>query len=303
MCRTLVWALMFGLVAESGLSQERLLKLEVPSKFLSGTRTVRIYLPPSYAQRPGRHYPVLYLHDGQNLFSSAGTNICFGWGNWELDKTVDELSRTRKMQEVILVGIDNSAARYAEYCGQHHSPEINTNTAFENYSLFLMEELKPKVDSEYRTRPEPDNTGIMGSSLGGICSVVMAWDHPEVFSRAATLSGSFQVEGTNFLNKTLRSYQGKPKPICFYLDSGVVDFRGGDDNRNLSAGVVEEFKRIGWSNKLMYFVDSKPLTLPELAKTGLRQDKWSEAQTNQHNEFYWRLRSWRALTFLFPPNS
>ena len=243
---------------------------------------------------------MLYLNDGQNLFSSAGTNICFGWGNWELDKTMDELCRTRKMQEIILVAINNSPARYAEYCGRHHSSETETNTEFENYASFLIRELKPKIDSDYRSRPEPENTGLMGSSMGGICSIVMAWDHPEVFGRAASLSGSFQVEGSNFLNRILRAYQGKPKPIRLYLDSGVVDFTGGDDGQRLTAAVVEEFRRIGWSRTLMHYVDAKPLNLPEIAKTGLRQDKWSEAQTSQHNEFYWRLRSWRALTFLFP---
>ena len=83
----------------------------------------------------------------------------------------------------------------------------------------------------------------------------------------------------------------------------MVDFTGGDDNRAVTERVVEEFRRIGWGNGLMRYVDSKPLTLPEIAKTGLRQDKWTEAQTSQHNEFYWRLRSWRALTFVFPPIS
>jgi len=294
-------ALLFFSDGQDGLTQERFLKHEVPSKLLNATRTVRIYLPLSYDQKPNQRYPVLYLHDGQNLFSAAGTNICFGWGSWELDKTVDELYRTRRMQEIILVAIDNSPSRYAEYCGRHHSAEASANTEFENYTSFLIQELKPKIDSDYRTRPEPEHTGIMGSSLGGICSIVLAWEHPEVFGRAASLSGSFQVEGTNFLNSTLQPYQGKPKPICLYLDSGVADFTGGDDGQRLTASVVEEFRRIGWGRELMHYADAKPLNLAELEKTGLRQDKWNEAQTSQHNEFYWRLRAGRALAFLFPP--
>jgi enterochelin esterase-like enzyme len=141
----------------------------------------------------------------------------------------------------------------------------------------------------------------MGSSVGGICSIELAWEHSEVFGRAASLSGSFQVEGTNFLNNVLHPYQGKAKPTRLYLDSGVVDFTGGDDGRELTAAVVDEFRRIGWGRELMNFLDAKTLTPAELEKTGLRRDKWSETQTNQHNEFYWRLRAWRALTFLFPP--
>ncbi len=136
--------------------------------------------------------------------------------------------------------------------------------------------------------------------MGGTCSVILAWEHPEVFGKAASLSGAFQVEKTNFLNNVLRPYQGKAKPIRLYLDSGVVDFTGGDDGQKLTSAVVAEFKRIGWGKELMHFLDEKPLTLAEIEKTGLRRDKWAEAQTSQQNEFYWRLRVWRALVFLFP---
>ena len=182
-------------------------------------------------------------------------------------------------------------------------PPTHANTDFENYTSFLIRELKPRIDSEFRTRREPADTGTMGSSMGGICSVILAWEHPEVFGKAASLSGAFQVEKTNFLNNVLRPYQGKAKPARLYLDSGVVDFTGGDDGQKLTAAVVEEFKRIGWGKGLMHWVDSEPLTLSDLEKTGLRRDKWAEAQTSQHNEFYWRLRVWRALIFLFPPNN
>src|SRR5215831_20591776 len=120
MWRRSIGLLLLVIVGQSGRAEERLLKQEVASRFLGGTRTVRIYLPVSYERQSQRRFPVLYLHDGQNVFSSAGTNICFGWGNWQLDTTVDELCRTKKMREIILVAIDNSAARYAEYCGRHH---------------------------------------------------------------------------------------------------------------------------------------------------------------------------------------
>src|SRR5882724_330776 len=294
------WLLLLSLTAQA-LAEERFLKEDVASRFLNAARTVRVYLPPSYHLEPKRRYPVLYLHDGQNVFSSAGTNVCFGWGNWGLDKTVDELCQARKMQEIILVAIDNTSARYAEYCGRHRSADSDGNTEFENYASFLIQELKPMIDSHYRTQPEPANTGVMGSSLGGICSIVLAWEHPEVFGRAASLSGAFQVERTNFLSSILRPYQGKAKQTRLYLDSGVVDFTGADDGRKLTEAVAEEFRRIGWGKMLMHYVDAKPLSLPELKQAGLRQDKWPEAQTSQHNEFYWRMRVWRALTFLFAP--
>jgi len=78
---------------------------------------------------------------------------------------------------------------------------------------------------------------------------------------------------------------------------------GGDDGRQMTAAVVAELRRIGWRENLRYYVDEHPLTPDQLAATGLRRDKWNEAQTSQHNEFYWRLRAWRALTFLFPPEN
>jgi hypothetical protein len=96
-----------------------------------------------------------------------------------------------------------------------------------------------------------------------------------------------------------------------------VDFMGGDDGRVLTTQVAAELRRIGYQDRLpelkkkshplqpdtslMLFIDEKPLSESELEKTGLRRDKWKEAGTSQHNEFYWRQRVWRALEFLFPP--
>src|SRR5262249_45489724 len=78
---------------------------QVASKFLDAPRTVRVYLPLSYDRSPRRRYPVLYLHDGQNVFSTAGTNCCFGWGSWELDKTANRLIAEKRMREIIMVAV------------------------------------------------------------------------------------------------------------------------------------------------------------------------------------------------------
>jgi hypothetical protein len=100
----------------------------------------------------------------------------------------------------------------------------------------------------------------------------------------------------------LGRFDGKPKPCKIYLDCGVVDFTGGDDGRKETDAVAMELRRIGWRDgtDLMHYVDAEPLKQAELEKIGLRPDKWKEAQISQHNEFYWRLRVWRPLTFLFP---
>jgi predicted alpha/beta superfamily hydrolase len=282
---------------------------------LAESRMVRVYLPPSYETAPRHRYPVLYLHDGQNTFTTVGTNVAFGWGNWGLDATVTRLIAARKMSAIIMVAIDCGAQRYLDYRGPAYPytetaikamtrppPSPGDDTRFHQYARFLIAELKPKIDGQYRTLRGAAHTATMGSSLGGICSLALAWDHPKIFGKAASLSGSFQIEQKHFLVGILRPYSGPPKPIRLYLDSGATDFTGGDDGRQDTATVASELLRIGWRKgvNLEHFVDSIPLTAAELKQTDLRPDKWAEAQTSQHNEFYWRQRAWRPLTFLFP---
>ena len=258
-----------------------------------------MYLPPSYPDGSAR-YPVLYVHDGQNAFSTAGPHAAFGWGNWELDKTADRLIAEGRMRPIIIVAIDCNASRYREYRGP--IPGGQDNQAYVRYSRFLIDELKPKIDHEYRTLPQARNTGVLGSSMGGICSLALAWENPQVFGLAASLSGAFQVEKRFFAEKVLGSYTNQPKPIQIYVDSGISDYSGGDDGARQTAAVAGELLRIGWQpeRNLVHFVD-QPLTAEELAPHRLDAAKFAEAQRSQHNEFYWRLRAWRALTFLFPP--
>lgn len=270
-----------------------------PSEVLSTNRFYRVYLPPSYASSAER-YPVLYVHDGQNAFSTAGPHAAFGWGNWALDHTADRLIEEKKMRPIIMVAIDCNASRYREYRGPIPSPQ--DNKAYERYYRFLVEELKPAIDRQYRTLTGPENTGLLGSSMGGICSLALAWEHPNIFGRAASLSGAFQVEKQFFADKVLGSYTGTPKPIRIYLDSGITDYSGGDDGARQTEAVARALQRIGWKPgvDLMHFVD-QPLTASQLEPYRLDAGKFAEAQRSQHNEFYWRLRAWRALTFLFPP--
>ena len=137
----------------------------VHSRHLESRKTVRIYLPPSYATKSARRFPVLYVHDGQNIFSSAGPDACFGWGSWELDLTADKMAAAGKMREIIIVAIDNTRYRYQEYRG----PAVHSDSPrFRQYSNFVGKELKTRIDNEFRTLPSPAHTGVLGSSLGGI---------------------------------------------------------------------------------------------------------------------------------------
>jgi predicted alpha/beta superfamily hydrolase len=283
------------------------------SQSLTTDRFIRVYLPASYNGERKQRYPVLYVHDGQNAFSAVGDHVAFGWGNWRLDQAADQLAQAGSMREIIMVAIDCGSERYQEYRGPTatavsadwpcRDPRARTSTdLFERYSRFLGQELKPKIDREYRTQPGPRHTGSLGSSMGGVCSLALGWQAPDVFGLVASLSGAFQIERRAFL-KVLRLYTGAVKPLRIYLDSGVVDYSGGDDGRRDTEAVAQELRRIGWKDRvnLQHFVDEQPLPDSELERAGLRRDKWDEARTSQHNEFYWRLRAWRPLTFLFPP--
>ena len=298
------------LIFAAGMEAHGRIAFEGPvfSEAFGTNRMVRIYLPPGYDQSPRKRYPVLYVHDGQNAFTSAGPHAAFGWGNWQLDTTADELISSGKMRPVIMVATDCSRDRYREYLGPGYSATTGSRTnasqsAFAKYERFLINELKPKIDREFRTIRGPASTAVLGSSMGGICSLALGWEHPDVFGSIASLSGAFQVEKKSFLRNALQSYKAKPKKVRLYLDSGVVDYSGGDDGAADTKAVADELIRIGWKpgKNLLHYVDSKPLTEEQLRPFNLSAGKVKEAQTSQHNEFYWRIRAWRALTFLFPP--
>jgi predicted alpha/beta superfamily hydrolase len=288
---------MLGTVAAAG---KVVFEGNIHSEVLQTNRFVRIYLPPGYEDSKPARYPVLYVQDGQNAFSTAGPQVAFGWGNWALDTTADRLIAEKKMRPIIMVAVDCGASRYREYRGPIAAGA--DNRAYERYAEFLIHELKPNIDRDYRTLPDAAQTGILGSSMGGICSIALAWEHPQVFGAAASLSGAFQVEKEYFLERVLKSPVAKKKKVRIYLDSGTSDYTGGDDGLKQTENVRTALEQLGWkaAKDLLHFVD-QPKTAEELKPLHLAPDKFNEAQRSQHNELYWRLRAWRALTFLFPP--
>src|SRR5262245_24730789 len=122
---------------------------------LKHDRNVLVWLPISYGVRRKR-YPVLYMHDGQNLFDPA---TAFAGVPWGIDAIIDRMVRQRKIPEIIVVGIYNTPNRLKEY---------SAGEAGHQYAQFVIDELKPMIDSTYRTKPERDFTAIAGSSMGGL---------------------------------------------------------------------------------------------------------------------------------------
>ena len=153
--------------------------LESPQ--LNNKRDIFVYLPPSYHTDLERHYPVIYMHDGQNLFDPR-TSFA---GEWEVDDTIDETSR--EGVEAIVVGIPNMGAKrcneYSPFDDPKHGPAEG-----DLYLGFIVDTVKPIIDGDFRTLTDRDNTGIAGSSMGGLISLYAFFKRTDVFGFAGVMS-------------------------------------------------------------------------------------------------------------------
>lgn len=150
------------------------------------TRTVRIYTPDGYDHAPHHRFPVLFMHDGQNVFAHPESAV---FDTWCANLTLEHLVGEGRAEPWIIVGIDSGPGRLEEYSPWNES-RANVQARGEAYARFIVETLKPYVDDTYRTRQGPEWTAIMGSSLGGLMSLYLGWKYPEVFGRIGALSPS-----------------------------------------------------------------------------------------------------------------
>lgn len=169
---------------------------------LGRTRRVLVYLPADYAAQPARRYPVLYLHDGQNVFDAATSYS----GEWGVDETLDQLRRARQdATGSIVVAIDNGqqfrSDEYVPWRSEGLKGQPHQGGQGSAYVDFLAQTLKPYVDAHYRTRPDAAHTGVAGSSLGGLISVYAALKYPRVFGEVGAFSPAFWV-----CNDSLRAF-------------------------------------------------------------------------------------------------
>jgi isoamylase len=155
---------------------------QIQSPTLQGARDILVYLPPDY-HHSDAYYPVLYMHDGQNLFDEATSFSC----EWQVDETMEELSRAG--YPAIVVGIPNRGPeRLAEY--SPFADACHGGGQGEAYLAFLVETLKPQIDQSFRTLPDRLHTGMMGSSMGGLISLYAFFRHPEAFGFVGAMSPS-----------------------------------------------------------------------------------------------------------------
>lgn len=182
---------------------------EFASSILNNKRDIIVWLPIGYnpQKNPNKKYPVLYMHDGQNIMDPKTAYV---GKDWRVDETVMKLIRQKKIKEIIVVGIYNTPDRLDEYSWTEKG---------RNYLKFIVTELKPFIDSNYKTLSDKDNTAVMGSSMGGLISFYAAWHYPDIFSMAACMSSSFYYNNDKSL-KLVQSYRGKKKQVKFYIDHG-----------------------------------------------------------------------------------
>jgi len=235
---------------------------------LGNSRTLVIYLPPSYNENPLKRYPVLYMHDGQNLFDAATS--AFGT-EWQVDETINSAIAGGRMDEVIVAGVYNTANRIWEY-----TPCCDATFGgggADVYERFLIDTVKPFVDQSWRTLPGKDTTAIMGSSLGGLLSFYLARRNPGVFAKAGCMSSSFWWNNQAL---TIEVEQATSRvPVRFYIDAGTSNDGLAETTRMDSALLADGYVQ---GSTVDFFV----------------------AQGGSHNEASWAARLPTPLTWLFP---
>jgi predicted alpha/beta superfamily hydrolase len=245
------------------------------SRFLKSPRDIIVYLPPDYEADPAARYPVLYMNDGQNLFDAA---TAFLGNEWGLDETAERLIRGGEIQPLIIVGIYNTGMeRVAEYT--HIKDKRGRGGRARAYGKLVVNELKPIIDRDFRTLPDAANTGIGGSSLGGLVSLYFGLEHPEIFGKLLVMSPSVWWANTAILKEVAKMRHKIRQKI--WLDVGTQE----DAKPEICVEQVKALRDAlvakGWvlGDELAYVED----------------------EGGGHNERAWGHRSAAALQFLFPP--
>jgi len=242
------------------------------SRFLTEDRDIEVYLPEAYTNEPTRHFPVFYLHDGQNLFDGRTSYItdC----TWRAHTTADRLTREGLIEPIILVGINNTGLRRMADYTPSRDPSLRGGDG-DLYGRLLVEELKPCIDREFRTLPDPANTALGGSSLGGLISLYLGFTYPEIFSKLAVLSPSVWWNDRAIL-RTISTNRNRPN-LRIWLDMGTSEgLRHLRDTDMLHRRLLQQGWREGFD--LCY----------ERVPGGV------------HNEDAWAARFDKVLRFLFP---
>ncbi|MCS6864407.1 MAG: alpha/beta hydrolase-fold protein [Gemmataceae bacterium] len=191
---------------------------DFPSQFVRQRRRLIVWLPPGYAAEPQRRFPVFYLHDGQNLFDAATAFAGIPWG---VDESSEQLIRAGRVEPVILVGISNTPDRLNEYgprrCGSGRRDDFSRD-----YGRFVVEEVKPFIDTHYRTLREPEQTAVGGASMGGLIALHLCQWYPKVFGMCMAMSPSLWWD-REYLLRTLWVWPHWLQRCRIWLDVGTQE--------------------------------------------------------------------------------
>ncbi len=240
-------------------------------------RDVTVLLPAEYERSTRRRFPVVYLHDGQNLFNAAEGN----GGEWRVDETALALARRGLTEPVIVVGVHNAAERRVDdYTPTAMARETPTGTLrfggkADAYGRFLVEELKPFIDRTYRTDPSAGRTALGGSSLGGLVTMYLGLVYPSVYGTLLVVSPSIWWDDMMIVKRV----DGLDKRTSqrIWLDMGGNEGPGTvEQARSLRDALV----RKGWKA-------GEDLRFGEFAGAG-------------HDESAWAERFGQMLVFAFP---
>ncbi|MFP8487965.1 alpha/beta hydrolase [Gracilimonas sp. Q87] len=241
-------------------------------------RNVEVWLPPNYSTEDSS-YQVLYMHDGQNVFNPETS---YNGNDWMVDEVLTNLISENKVQKTIVVAAWNSGeTRFAEYMPDKpvDAPMLGYDKVIsDEYLKFMVQELKPFIDENYRTNPEAEYTSIMGSSMGGLISLYAIMEYPEVFGAAACLSTHWPVadNGENdFLNYIPKSLP-HPESHKIYFDYGT---RGLDGEYEVYQDQVDQIMKENGFTEGENWITKK-------------------FEGHDHKEQYWAMRVHEPLTFI-----
>jgi predicted alpha/beta superfamily hydrolase len=243
---------------------------------LDNDRTIAVYLPPGYDEHPDQRYPVLYMHDGQNVFDAKTSFIGVEWG---ADETAERLIHAGKVPPFIIVGIYNNADRISEYTP--FADAARGGGRGDAYLAFVAETLKPFIDKTYRTEPEPEHTGIVGSSLGGLISLYAVYRYPDVFRLAGVISPYLPWADSAVL-EYVRTHAPRVQPRI-WIDMGTAE--------------SEETDRAGLAPAMAACRE----LVSVLEAAGARPEAdfhYEEVAGGHHNERDWARRLDQVLMFL-----
>jgi predicted alpha/beta superfamily hydrolase len=257
---------------------------ELPSAVFGVSRTVRVFLPPGYkdAGNRDRLYPVLYMFDGQNLFDA-----CLAYDHvheWQVDETVTRLVQEGKIVPLIVVGLDNAknarASEYLPWIDDLQNPGGEA-TSGERLPEFLIKEVMPAIRGKYRVAEGRENTGIGGSSYGGIAAIYVGISAPTVFGKVLAESPVLWPGNGRIVRET--SYLGMA-PQKVFMGYGLKEW----DKPGMNDAEVKMIRQVETNLK-------NALVSPSEVKVVLEPE-------GRHNEAAWARRFPEAITFLFPRN-